>query len=144
MLLYDGRCGFCLESVKRLRVLDVFGWVDPLDFHIQPDLAKLHPALTPERCHSEMVLLEPDGRLSGGFYAFRRMTRHLPLLAWLVPFVYLPGAAWMGTRIYRWVATHRYLLHRNPMCEMNQCALPGAQTDGRQEDAQGGNGSSKA
>ncbi|MBI2495761.1 MAG: DUF393 domain-containing protein [Candidatus Omnitrophica bacterium] len=125
VLLYDGRCGFCLWSVKRLRVLDLFGWVDPLDFHAQPDLTRLNPALTPERCRSEMVLVEPNGRLSGGFQAFARLTRRLPLLMWLAPLTHLPGADWIGTRVYRWVATHRNLLHRNPSCQTNQCAAKG-------------------
>ncbi len=123
LLLYDGQCGFCLESVKRLRIVDLFGWLDPLDFHAQPDLARLHPALTPERCRSEMMLLEPTGRLSGGFDAFARLTRKLPLLMGLAPAVHLPGAAWIGRRVYRWVARNRLLLHRNPACASNQCGL---------------------
>ncbi len=135
LLIYDGRCGLCLESVGRLRILDLFGWVDPLDFHAQPDLARLAPALTPERCRSEMILLEPNGRLTGGFEAFARLCRRLPLLWWLAPLVHLPGANWGGTRIYRWVAAHRYLLHRNPSCATNQCAVPGSH---------GGNGSTSA
>ena len=130
LLLYDGRCGFCVESVKRLRVLDLFGWVDPLDFHAQPDLSTLHPLLTPERCRSEMVLLEPDGRLLGGFQAFARLTLKLPFLMVLAPLVHLPGAAWVGTRVYRWIATHRSLLHRNPVCQTNQCALGPADPPG--------------
>ena len=121
VLLYDGQCGFCLSSVRRLRVLDLFGWLDPSDFHRQPDLAILHPALTPQRCRSEMILLEPAGKLSGGFEAFRRMSRRLPLLWWLYPVLSVPGASFIGTRIYRWVAEHRYLLHRNPACASNQC-----------------------
>ena len=124
VLLYDGQCGLCLESVKRLRILDLFGWVDPANFHDQPDLSRLNPALTPERCRSEMILLEPDGRLWGGFQAFARLCLRLPLLWWLAPFVHLPGANWIGSRVYRWVATHRYLLHRNPTCRMNQCGIP--------------------
>lgn len=123
VLLYDGQCGFCVMSVKRLRVLDVFGWVDPLDCHTQPDLSTLHPSLTPERCQSEMILLEPNGRVSGGFDAFRRLCRHLPLLMGLSPLAWLPAARWVGTRLYRWVAMHRYLLHRNPACVSNQCGI---------------------
>ena len=140
ILLYDGQCGFCLSSVKRLRVLDLFTWVDPLDFHTQPDLAKLHSSLTPEHCHSEMILLEPNGRLSGGFGAFRRLCVRLPLLMGLAPLVYLPGARWVGTRVYQWIATHRYLLHRNSTCATNQCALP-APPRGRQAVRSSGNGS---
>ena len=124
VLLYDGRCGFCVASITRLRILDLFGWVDPLDFHAQPDLARLHQALTPERCRSEMVLVEPNGRLSGGFDAFAKLTRPLPLLWWAVPLVRLPGAPWVGRRVYRWVAARRYLLHRRATCRTNQCALP--------------------
>ncbi len=123
VLIYDGQCGFCLASVRRLRILDLFGWVDPVDFHTQPDLPKLHPALTPERCRSEMVLLESNGRLSGAFEAFARLCLRLPMLWWLAPFMHLPGVGWVGRRIYRWVAAHRYLLHRNPACATNQCAV---------------------
>lgn len=126
VLLYDGRCGFCVASVTRLRIVDLFGWVDPLDFHTQPDLARLHPALTPERCRSEMVLVEPNGRLSGGFDAFARLTRPLPLLWWAVLLVRLPGVGWVGRRVYRWIAARRYLLHRHATCQTNQCAVTGS------------------
>jgi predicted DCC family thiol-disulfide oxidoreductase YuxK len=128
-LLYDGRCGFCLESVKRLRVLDLFGWAQLRDFHTESDLSARHLALTIERCRSEMVLIERDGRLSGGFDAFRRLCLKLPLLMALAPLVYLPGMRWLGTRVYRWIALRRYLLHRNPACSTNQCALPTATGD---------------
>jgi len=117
VLLYDGQCGFCVESVKRLRVLDLFGWVDPLDFHMQPDLTKLNPLLTPEHCQSEMVLVEPNGQLSGGYQAFARLTRRLALLMPLAVPAHLPGMDWLGRRVYRWIATHRYLLHRSPACQ---------------------------
>ncbi|MBI4596794.1 MAG: DUF393 domain-containing protein [Candidatus Omnitrophica bacterium] len=121
VLVYDGQCGFCVASVRRLRVLDLFGWLDPLDFHRQPDLEQLNPGLTPQRCRSEMMLLEPNGNLSGGFDAFAKMTQRLPLLWWLWPVIRLPGAAVIGRWVYRWIATHRYLLHRNPTCKSNQC-----------------------
>lgn len=123
ILLYDGQCGFCLESVKWLHALDRFGWVELRDFHAEARLAHLHPDLTPERCRSEIMLIEPSGRVSGGFRAFRRLCLRLPLLMGLVPFLYLPGMGWVGTRVYRWVALHRYLLHRNPVCTTNQCAV---------------------
>lgn len=123
VLFYDGQCGFCLASVRRLRTLDIFGWMDPIDFHKQPDLEQIHPQLTSERCRSEMILLESDGRLSGGFDAFARLCRRLPLLMGLRPLVMVPGMDWLGHRAYRWVAAHRYLLHRNPTCDVNQCGL---------------------
>ncbi len=128
LLVYDGACGFCLASLQRLRVLDLFGWLDLRDFRPVPDLTSLHPGLTVERCRSEMVLIEPGGRITGGFEAFRRLCLRLPLLWPLAPLVYLPGAGRVGGWVYRWVAAHRYLLHRNPACATNQCGWSGDST----------------
>jgi hypothetical protein len=112
-----------VETVRRLRAADVFGWLDPLDFHLQPDLSRLHPDLTPQRCRSELMLVEPNGRVSGGFGVFRRLSVHLPLMLPLAVPAHLPGVGWMGTRVYRWVAARRGLLHRGPACVTNQCAV---------------------
>lgn len=124
LLIYDGNCGFCLESIKRVRVLDIFGWTDPLNFHAQPDLSKINPLLTLKRCRSEMILVEPNGRVFGGFDAFARLTRRLPALWIFAPVMHLPGINRLGAHAYRWIAAHRYLLHRNPVCKSNQCTLP--------------------
>ena len=121
-LLYDGRCGFCLASVKRLLALDLFGYVEPIDFHTVPEVSSLHPSLTPERCHSRMQLLEP-GRLTEGFASFRRMSVKLPLLWPLTPLLHLPGMGGIGTRVYDWVATRRFLFHRSRQCETNHCGI---------------------
>ena len=124
VLYYDGKCGFCLESVRRLRALDRSKQLELRDFHTVANLTSLHPELTPERCQTEMVLLEPGGRLSGGFGAFRRLSLRLPLLWPLVPFLWFPGIGWVGTRVYQWVAARRYLFHRNPTCTTYGCRLP--------------------
>ena len=121
-LLFDGHCGFCQHSVAKLRVLDPFGYLEPVDFHTVPDLASLHPDLTPQRCKSRMQLIEPDGRLSEGFLSVRRMSLRMPLLMPLAPLLYLPGMGWVGQRVYDWVAAHRDLFHVSGACHTNQCA----------------------
>ncbi len=124
ILLYDGDCGFCLESVKRLRVLDLFRWVDLRDFHKEASLKSFHPDLTKERCEREMVLVEPTGRLTGGFDAFQRMCLRLPLLWPLLPLIYVPGARLIGIRAYCWVAEHRFLFSRGA----HRCAVSSSNT----------------
>ncbi|HBH97676.1 MAG TPA: hypothetical protein DDX89_07835 [Candidatus Omnitrophica bacterium] len=121
-LLYDGRCGFCLASVARLFALDLFGRLEPIDFHGVADLRAIHPSLTREGCQSRMQLVEPYGRIAEGFDAFRRISVRLVLLWWLVPLLYLPGARWVGVRAYDWVAARRFLFHRNTACQTNQCS----------------------
>jgi len=123
ILLYDGGCGFCLASVRRLAVLDIFGAVEQRDFQGVVDLAAMHPQLTPQRCRSRMQLVEPGRRLSEGFVAFRRISVRSPLLWPLVPLLYLPGMRWVGSGAYDWVAKRRLLFHRGRMCTTNQCGL---------------------
>ncbi|MBI3323801.1 MAG: DUF393 domain-containing protein [Candidatus Omnitrophica bacterium] len=123
ILLYDGRCGFCLASVDRLRILDLFAAIKPVNYHEVEELTALHPSLSRQRCHSRMQLVEPDGRLSEGFLAFRRISLRLPLLWPLVPLVYVPGAVWAGQRVYDWIASHRHLFHSSRQCSTNQCGV---------------------
>ncbi len=122
VLVYDGRCGFCLASVRRLQVLDLFGYIQLVDYHTYQDVRQLHPSLDVATCHSQMHVVEP-GRLSGGFQAFQRLTLKLPLLWLLAPIFYLPGMRWIGGKVYRWVAQNRYLFHRSNVCADNHCAI---------------------
>ena len=120
-LLFDGQCGFCQASVKKLRVLDVFGYLEPVDFHTVPELTALHPELTPKRCTSRMQLIEPDGNLSEGFFSVTRMSRRMPLLMPFAPLLSLPGVGGVGQRAYDWIAARRYLFHRGHACRTNEC-----------------------
>ena len=122
-LLYDGRCDFCINSVKRLLVCDLLGRVEPIDFHTVPDLPALHPALTPERCHNRIQLLEPGGRLTEGFFSIRRLSLKLPMLWPIALLCYVPGAGWLGQRVYDWVARRRFGWHAGARCRTNQCGV---------------------
>lgn len=122
-LLFDGQCGFCQASVKRLLALDLFGYLNPVDFHTVPNVAALHPRLSPERCKSRMQLIEPKGRLSEGFFSVRNMSLRMPLLWPLAPLLWLPGMGRLGQRAYDWVAARRFLFHRRPACATNQCTV---------------------
>lgn len=123
ILLYDGRCGFCQLSVGRLQALDCFGVIEARDFHAVPELARLHLDLTPQRCQSRLQLIEPRGRLSDGFLAFRRIARRVVLLWPVAPLLYLPGASWAGQRMYDWVARRRHLFHSGTPCQTKQCVV---------------------
>lgn len=58
-----------------------------------------------------MHVLTPDGtRLLSGFAALRWLAWRLPLLWPLAPFLYLPGMATLGQRLYLWVARNRLRL----------------------------------
>lgn len=126
VLVYDGRCGVSARTVKRVLALDLFGWVDPVDVHTQPELGNLHPLLTAAQCKSSLVLIEPNGELAVGLDALRRLSRHVASLWPAAPLLHLPGMAWIARRVSVWAARNRHRLHRSPACAANQCAAAAA------------------
>jgi predicted DCC family thiol-disulfide oxidoreductase YuxK len=121
IILYDGRCPLCQKSVALLRRLD---WLRRLSYQDARDVEHL-PAtnvpLDPERLLQEMHLLTPDRqRTYSGFKAFRWIAGRLPVFWLMWPLLFVPGIPWLGRRIYRWIARHRY--HLVP-CRNGTCAV---------------------
>jgi len=123
-IIYDGHCHFCVGSIRRVQVLDLTAKLEPVNYQPIEDLSKIDARLTRDLCHSQMQLLTKNGKLYGGFYAFRRMTLILPLLFPLAPVMYFPGMQWIGSFIYNLIAKNRYLLHRKGTCKDNLCFRP--------------------
>jgi predicted DCC family thiol-disulfide oxidoreductase YuxK len=115
-VIYDGDCGFCMRSLGVLRELDLFDSFDYVSFHEReklPDLPELKNA-----DFQNAMYVTADGKAYRGFRAFRRLCWQLPA-AWLfAPLAYLPGAAWIGERVYAWVARNRHTLGGSSSCEI--------------------------
>ena len=120
-IVYDGKCHFCRWSIEKLLIMDLFGWLKKVDYHRYEEVRQLHPNLDKEKCHSQLHLIDPNGRLYGGFFIFRRLCLKLPMFYPLIPLFYMPGSGIAGPWVYRWVARNRYLLHGNKNCENNAC-----------------------
>lgn len=120
-IVYDGNCGFCRHSLSQLKIMDMFDVFEPVDFHRLDDPALVHLQLTQKTAASQLHLVEPDGRLYGGFEAFRRMCFSLPMCYPLILVLYFPGMGLAGPCIYRWAAQNRYLFHSNTTCKSNAC-----------------------
>ena len=81
------------------------------------------------QCDSSEWMIDVNGDLITFYFPYsnglrgtiRRLCLKLPLLWPCNLVVWLPGVRWIGVRGYRWVARHRYLFHKNPTCETNQC-----------------------
>src|SRR3989338_2741172 len=99
--------------------MDLFGWLKKVDYHHYEDVRQLHPSLDKEKCHSQLHLIEPQGKIYGGFFIFRRLCLKLPMLYPLVPLFYFPGSGIVGPWIYQWIAKTRYLLLLNRGCRDN-------------------------
>ncbi len=125
IVVFDGQCNFCRLSVRHLEIMDLWGRLQMRDFHTMEDLTLLHPDLNHAKAASQLYLIEPDGRLSGGFFAFRRLSLLLPMLYPCIILFYFPGTGLMGPWVYAWIAKNRYLFHINPICVQNACFRKG-------------------
>jgi predicted DCC family thiol-disulfide oxidoreductase YuxK len=122
IVLYDGSCQLCQRSVRLLKQID---WLKKLHYQDCRDIVNLpvcdiplDPALLLEQMH---VVAINRKRSYAGFAAFRWMAWRLPLTWCIAPSLYLPGARWLGNKIYLWVARNRY--HLVP-CKDGICTIP--------------------
>lgn len=107
---YDGACSFCEATRRTAQALDVFGAADWRDFR-RPDALDGHPLVTAEACEHALQLELPGGeRVLGGFRAFRWLAGRTPVAWPLLPILHLPGAGWIGDRVYSWIADRRLTL----------------------------------
>lgn len=125
-VLYDGYCVLCRQTRRAVTALDWLGRVEFLDVHQWAEVEQRYPTLEFEQAMGQMHVTLPDGRLVGGFEAMRLLLRQLPLGYPLWLLLHLPGMTWLGTRVYRFVARHRYRINRwfgVDVCEDDRCRV---------------------
>jgi predicted DCC family thiol-disulfide oxidoreductase YuxK len=122
IVLYDGRCAFCRQSVQLLRRLDWLGRLRFGDVREPSQLPAGTRSLDPARLLEEMHVLPADARhVYHGFAALRWLAWRLPLLWPVAPLLYLPGVLPLGQRLYLWIARNRFRLIP---CHGGVCTLP--------------------
>ena len=101
---YDGACGLCRGAVKWMAKAD---WFQRVKWTPGQDLSSFPRGLTRADLDEAMYLEDSQGRLHGGFFAVRRLALILPPLLPLAPFMWLPGARFLGVRLYAFIARNR-------------------------------------
>ncbi len=107
-VIYDGQCPRCVSTMTILDALDWRHRLTYLDFVANADrLATLSPAVTADAARDAMHVVAPDGTVTRGFFAFRQLARVVPPLWPALPFLYLPLAGTIGSRVYELLARNR-------------------------------------
>lgn len=104
LLYYDARCSFCVSLARWVGRLDL---LRTLEFRSTLDSSARQAGLDQTHLDRAAWLVTPAGVTYPGFYAFRKLALRLPLLWPVAPLLWLPGMAFWGVRLYRWVADHR-------------------------------------
>lgn len=125
-IIYDGKCGFCIRSLKVVSALDVRGVLRFHDFQ-QVSTFQEFPILLGADVEGAMYAVAEGERPQRGFFAFRHVLWTSPLMWPLILLFYFPGVSFPGTRVYSWVARNRHALG----CESNLCPLPTASSGAR-------------
>jgi predicted DCC family thiol-disulfide oxidoreductase YuxK len=107
-VIYDGQCGFCVRLMRMCRAVDVRR---VLRFHDANTRAEVHarfPALAGADFDNAMFVVTASGRVYRGFFACRRIAAGVPPMWPLLPLLHLPGAGWIGPKVYAWIAGNRH------------------------------------
>lgn len=122
-LIFDGKCGFCLDSVRKLKIMDLFATLEYVDFHQVENIKQIHSQLTKEDVNKQLYLIEPSGRLYPGFMAFRRLCFLLPMLYPMAAVLYFPGMGVIGPPVYRFIAKNRHRFKFLARCKDDSCQI---------------------
>ena len=131
-VLYDDQCSFCVAQMRILKRLDWFGAIRPLPMS-SPFAAELVPHLSREQLLEAIRCVAKDGRVYSGVRCFRYIGMRIPLLVPLAIILWLPGAIWIGDRIYRYIARNRYLISRLFGCDTACAISPNQKTSAKNE-----------
>jgi predicted DCC family thiol-disulfide oxidoreductase YuxK len=124
VVIYDGQCPLCLRSVAVLKRLDVFGRLAYHDAR-QPFAV---PLTSPGTRSGQVTGADARGHAGNDTAALLRRFLRLPHLSLvlagllpILPLLYFAGAAWVGERIYAWIARNRFRLLpcRGKVCRLS-------------------------
>jgi predicted DCC family thiol-disulfide oxidoreductase YuxK len=119
LVFYDARCRICRrgrQTVERLRPTAAVRFVDSNDAR---EMAR-HPEVD---ARGQMYVLDPAGRLSGGYDAMVALAPILPAFAWLGGLLGIGPVRALGRWAYRWLAANRYRLGGQAPCHAGACEI---------------------
>lgn len=112
VLIYDGKCNFCLAQVRKVRWLDGKQRIAFVSLH-DGWVADQFPDLTHDKMMDQMYLVPASEHgysdvRHGGAAAVRYLSRRLPLLWISAPVLHIPFSLPLWQWGYGVVARHRY------------------------------------
>ncbi len=121
LLVYDGRCRFCIAQMQTLNRLDFRGQLAFLSLHDER-VAHFLPGIGRQDLLKQIYVVGRDARVYGGADAIRYLSRRIPGIWWLAPLLHIPGSLWLWRWLYRQVAKRRYWFGQVD-CEEGTCSV---------------------
>jgi predicted DCC family thiol-disulfide oxidoreductase YuxK len=104
-IIYDNKCHFCISTKSRFEKLDrkaKFEWVGIDNSNYKKYNLKKEDLL------KEMHLIL-NNKVYKGYYAFRQISKRIPVFFVFYLISLIPGIDFIGRKIYGFIARHRYV-----------------------------------
>ena len=103
-LVYDGDCSVCSRNIRLINCFDLFERLELINFR-NLDLSKdQNQDLEPQRANlAGKIKVIDSGKIYQGFAGFRILALALPIFWLFIPFLFLPGISFLGTRMYQYL-----------------------------------------
>ena len=121
-IFYDGQCRVCRRGRQMIERLGPLAEVRFVDVNDASEMAA-HPALATADVLGQMHVMDPEGRVSGGYDALVALAPILPAVRWLRRVLAAAPVRTVGSRAYRWVAANRYRLGGQRSCHGGACRI---------------------
>ena len=125
VVIYDGKCVFCLGQVRNLKKFDGKDSLAFMSLH-DPAVSQRYPDLTYDQMMDQMYVVSQSGERYGGAKAIRYLSRSLPRLWWAAPLTHIPFTLPIQQWFYDQVAKRRYKIANKdgePDCDNGTCAV---------------------
>lgn len=110
-VIYDGNCNLCVTLVQQLEKLDQGNQFQYIPMQAEAELEYL--GITAQDCEMGMMLVQADSpeQRWQGTAAAEEIGRLLPMgEMFMTAYRALPGAKWLGDRLYEQVRDNRYAI----------------------------------
>ena len=121
-VFYDGKCRICRRSRQMIERMQPSESVEFVDVNNRLVMAA-YPQLADADVKGQMHVIDPSGRLTGGYDAMVALTPALPPLNLLMWLLNLAPVRAIGRALYRWLAANRYRLGGQVSCHERACSL---------------------
>lgn len=122
VVLYDGWCAFCIQSIKSFQRLDFLKRIEFQSFRDENIVRKYKIDINAleNRIHS---IKKSNGVVEDGIDSINRICKNTPLLWIVVPILSIFSAIGLGQKIYDWIASKRTIFPTGG-CDSDSCELP--------------------
>jgi predicted DCC family thiol-disulfide oxidoreductase YuxK len=122
VVLFDGQCNFCRSQIDRLARFDGKNRIEYVSLH-EPHVKTDYPNLSFDQLMEQMWVITPEGQQYGGADSLKYLSRKLPRLWFLMPFLHFPLSMPLWRFLYRQIAKRRYKIAGRNCDEGGTCSL---------------------